>query len=236
MRTWKRPYNFTPRGNVGRWYEIKNMSADTAEVAIYDEIGLWGVTASDFVKDLGSVTTANLNIRINSPGGDVFDGLAILNALRAHPAHKTVTVDGLAASAASFIAMAGDKVVMSPQSMMMVHDAQGLAIGDARDMRSLADLLDKTSDNIASVYAARSGRPVSEWREIMLAETWYTDQEAVDAGLADEVLTKGPSDKTPEPVAAKATVTPVAQVVTWDDLDLDLEAIQTALKGANRNG
>lgn len=231
MRSWKRPYNFVPRGNVGRWYEIKNISADVAEVMIYDEIGAWGITASSFTKDLDAVTAKELSIRISSPGGDVFDGLAILNALRAHPAKKTVTVDGLAASAASFIAMAGDHIVMSPQSMMMVHDAQGLAIGDARDMRSLADLLDKTSDNIASVYATRSGRPVAEWREIMLAETWYTDQEAVDAGLADEVLSTEQSDKTPEPVAAKVTVTPVAQV-TWDDLDIDPEAIRTALKGA----
>ena len=232
----KRPYNFQPRGNVGRWYEIRNMSAETAEVMIYDEIGAWGITASAFVKELDSVKAQNLDIRISSPGGDVFDGLAILNALRSHPANKVVTVDGLAASAASFIAMAGDKIVMSPQSMMMVHDAQGLAIGNAKDMRDLADLLDKTSDNIAAVYSARSGRPVAEWREIMLAETWYTDQEAVDAGLADEVLGADEPAKTPEPVAAKATVTPVAQAVTWDDLELDLVAIQTALKGANRNG
>lgn len=187
MASFKRPMNFRPAGKVGAWYEVKNLSADIADLFIYDEIGSWGVTSSQFIKDLGDVKAKNLNIRISSPGGDVFEGLAILNALRQHPAHKTVTVDGMAASAASFIAMAGDTIRMSPQSMMMVHDANAAAQGDARDMRALADLLDKTSDNIAAIYAQRTGRPADEWRQVMLEETWFTDQEAVDAGLADEI-------------------------------------------------
>lgn len=229
MRSFKRPYNFQATGRVGSWYAIRNVTADNAEVSIYDEIGYWGVTASEFVKELGSVQATNLSVRINSPGGDVFDGLAILNSLRAHPAKKTVTVEGLAASAASFIAMAGDTIQMAPQSMMMIHDASGLAIGNAQDMRELADLLDKTSDNIAAVYAQRTGKPQDEWRKAMLAETWYTDQEAVDAGLADSVVKDETADtKTPEPVAEAKAATP------WDEIDFEAvtAALGEALKGA----
>lgn len=232
MRSYKRPYNFRPSGRVGSWYEIKNISADQAEVSIYDEIGFWGVTAADFVKELGGVQASALNIRINSPGGDVFDGIAILNALRSHPANKTVIVDGLAASAASFIAMAGDQVQMSPQSMMMIHDASGLCMGNAGDMRQLADLLDKTTENIAAVYAQRTGKPTDHWREQMAAETWYTDQEAVDAGLADSIVGKTGDTEPPEPKAtAKAPVAPAAPVDPWADVDFDVEAIKQALKG-----
>lgn len=230
MRSFKRPYNFKATGRVGTWYQIKNISAEEAEVSIYDEIGFWGVTASDFVKELGGVSASALNVHINSPGGDVFDGLAILNALRSHPAKKTVTVDGLAASAASFIAMAGDTIKMSPQSMMMIHDASGLCMGDARDMRDLADLLDKTSENIANVYAQRTGKPVDEWRKAMLAETWYTDQEAVDAGLADMIVGDDSAEtQTPEPVVVEAKADN-----PWEDIDFEAisKALGEALKGA----
>ncbi len=228
MRPFKRPYNFKATGRVGSWYSIKNVSTELADISIYDEIGFWGVTAADFVKELGSIQAAALNIRINSPGGDVFDGIAILNALRSHPADKTVIVDGLAASAASFIAMAGDTVKMSPQSMMMIHDASGLCMGNAADMRDLADLLDKTSENI--------GKPADHWREQMLAETWYTDQEAVDAGLADEILTPGrASESVDDRVSSRVLAEHGPQTVSWDDIDFDadtLASISSALKGA----
>lgn len=180
--------NFHPVGKVGTWYEIKNLSADTAEVFIYDEIGYYGVSAANFAAELRGVTASNISLRISSPGGDVFDGLAILNSLRQHSAQVNVIIDGIAASAASFIAMAGDTVKMQPQAMMMIHDASGLVIGNSRDMQEMADLLEKTSDNIAAVYAQRAGGDVEEWREAMRAETWYSDQEAVAAGLADEVV------------------------------------------------
>lgn len=185
-----RPYNFKRPQNAApkTWYKISNLSADTAEVAIYDEIGYWGVTASDFMAELAGADVNNITLRINSPGGDVFDGLAILNSLRNHRATVNVVVDGLAASAASFIAMAGDRVEMSPNSMMMIHEASGLCMGNSVDMRELADLLDKTSGNIADIYARRSGRSAEEHRTAMRNETWYSDQEAVDAGLADAVV------------------------------------------------
>lgn len=169
------------------WYRIDNKAGAAPEVFIYDEIGYFGVTASDFAADIRALDTDELTLHINSPGGDVYDGLAIYQALRTHRASVTVHVDGLAASAASFIAMAADKVVMAPRSSLMIHDAYTMTIGNAGDIRKTADLLDKASQNIAEIYAEKAGTPVDFWRDRMRDETWYDAQEAVDAGLADEV-------------------------------------------------
>ena len=177
------------------WYRIKNQAdADVAEVWIYDEIGYWGVTASDFVKELQTVDVDNIELHINSPGGDVFDGIAIYNALMNHKAKVTSYIDGLAASAASFIAMAGQEVIIARNATMMIHDAHGLCIGNAADMAEMANLLNKSSDNIADIYAQKSGNDVGIWRDAMRAETWYSSVEAVEAGLADKVGSKN-SDK-----------------------------------------
>jgi ATP-dependent protease ClpP protease subunit len=175
------------------WFRITDQ-ADTADVWIYDEIGYWGTSAQDFVDQLKAITAPKMSVHINSPGGEVFDGIAIYNCLKSHPANVEVRVEGLAASAASFIAMAGDKITVARNATMMIHDASGLCIGDATDMQQMADLLAKLSDNIADIYAQRAGGTVAEWRERMLAETWYTGAEAVDAGLADEM-----TDPTPPP-------------------------------------
>jgi ATP-dependent protease ClpP protease subunit len=170
------------------WYRITNsVSGGTAQVHIYDEIGYWGITASDFMRDLSQVNATDIDLHLNSPGGEIFDGIAIMNALRSHPANVTTYVDSLAASIASVIAMAGDRIVMAPNSQMMIHDGSGLCIGNAADMRQTAELLDRQSDNIADIYAKRAGGTVAEWRALMTAETWYTADEAVEAGLADEV-------------------------------------------------
>jgi len=181
------------------WYRITNsVAADTAaQVHIYDEIGYWGVTASDFIAELKNVTAPAIDLHVNSPGGEIFDGIAIMNALRAHPATVTTYVDSLAASIASVIAMAGDRVVMAPHSQMMIHDGSGMCIGNAADMREMAELLDRQSDNIAAVYAEKAGGTVKQWRARMTAETWFTAAEAVAAGLADEVATSSrPSTET----------------------------------------
>ncbi|MGQ5576760.1 head maturation protease, ClpP-related [Streptomyces sp. ECR3.8] len=179
------------------WYRITNQSADEAEVMLYDEVGGWlGATADEFINDLRGITASNILLRVNSPGGQVYEGIAIANALRSHPANVTVQVDGIAASIASVIAMAGDRVRMMPNAMIMVHDASGLTVGNAADHRDTADLLDKISGNIADAYAARAGGTRDEWRQVMVAETWYTAEEAVAAGLADEVV---PTPKRGEP-------------------------------------
>lgn len=182
-----------PEGRPRDWYTLRNAaSPDEAELLLYDEIGgWWGSTAEDVIAELQGVTSPNLRVRVNSPGGSVFEGIAIANALRAHPANVTVQVDSLAASIASVIAMAGDTVVMAPNSMLMIHDASGLCAGDASDMEQMAAVLDTISDNIAGAYAARAGGTVEDWRAAMRAESWYKAQDAVDAGLADEAMPAG---------------------------------------------
>lgn len=183
------------------WFKIVNHNTNEADLYIYDEIGYWGVTASDLLNQLAELQASTINVRINSPGGDVFDGIAIFNALLSHPATVNTTVDALAASAASFIAMAGDTLTMAPHSQMMIHDASGITIGNAADMRQMADLLDRLSNEIASMYAERAGGTTDTWREAMRAESWYGAQEAVDAGLADAVgPTPNRGQQTDEPV------------------------------------
>jgi ATP-dependent protease ClpP protease subunit len=178
-------------------YRIRNASTgddgpSVTEILLYDEIGedpWWGtgVSARQFVEDLQAVDTDELHLRINSPGGDVFEGITMANAVRRHQSKVIAFVDGLAASSASFLAMAADEVVMSRNAELMIHDAWGLVIGNAADMTKMADDLNRSSDNIASMYADRAGGTVNQWRKAMQAETWYTDSEAVSAGLADRV-------------------------------------------------
>lgn len=162
-------------------------------VRLYDPIdswgGEWGVSAKEFAAAIDSIPagTNEVRLHLNSPGGDVFEGITIANLLRGTPARVVAVVDGLAASAASFIASAADEVVMGRNAELMIHDAWGLGIGNAADMRDLADRLDHLSNNIASIYAEKAGGSVDVWRSAMLAETWYSADEAVAAGLADRV-------------------------------------------------
>lgn len=194
------------RGPGRAWYRMTNQGP-TTKIYVYDMIGEYGITAQNFVADLMSVTTPAIDLHVNSEGGQVFDGVAIYAALKSHPADVTAYVDALAASAASFIVQAADTRVMRANARMMIHEAQGVAVGNAEDVLSLAALLEDTSANIASIYAERSGVPVEEWRTAMRAETWYGAQEAVDAGLAD--LVDGQQPSTPKNLA---TAQPVASI------------------------
>ncbi len=194
----------------GDWYRIVN-AADRTEVFIYGYVGdEWdGNDASTFVKDLRAIKAPAMDVHINSPGGLVFDGIAIHAALKNHSATVDVHVDGVAASAASFIAMAGDTVTVEKPAKLMIHDASGLVIGDAKDMREMADLLDELSDTIAGIYADRAGGSVASWREAMRAETWYSAHEAVKAGLADAVANDrqaAPEDRRSQLIRARARV------------------------------
>ncbi|MFE3229333.1 head maturation protease, ClpP-related [Nocardia sp. NPDC059228] len=192
-----------------QWYAIHNAAASDAgpaTVYLFDEIdSYWGVAAEDFVRELDAIDADEIVVKINSPGGNVFDGLAIMNALIAHPAKVTTSVEGLAASAASFIAMAGDERIMRPGAEMMIHNAWTVAIGSAADLRAAADQLDRTSANLASIYAERSGGEIAEWQAAMDAETWYSADEAVTAGLADRV------EKPAKPSSAEPTAS-----ARWD--------------------
>lgn len=186
-----------PRPPVkGRIRVVANAETDTTRIDLMDEIGYWGTTAQNFVDELLAIDTSTIELHVNSPGGDVFDGLAIMNALADHPATVNVVVDGLAASAASFIAMAGDSVKMNRGSQLMIHDALGFCVGNAADMEEMMTLLGRISDTIAGIYADRAGGKADDWRELMRAETWYSATEAADAGLADEAVSgpKNPVD------------------------------------------
>lgn len=210
-------------------------AGDATEMLMYDEIGYWGVTARDVIAALSEVTTPTLTVRLNSPGGDVFDGVAIYNALRGHPAAVNVVVDSLAASAASFIAMAGDRVTMNDASQMMIHDASGLCMGNASDMEEMRGLLDRTSGIIAQLYASRAGGTVEEWRDRMRAETWFSAQEAVSFGLADESTELAAASTARFDLAcfafagrtAAPAPVPPAPAFTWDP-----ETFRSAMKGA----
>lgn len=171
-------------------YSIKAKGTE-AEVYLYGDVGdSWfgGVTAKQFADDLkaaGKVDTIHLHI--NSPGGDVFDGLSIYRLLVDHKAKVIVHIDGLAASIASVIAMAGDEIHMSESGFLMIHNAWGIAFGSAAEMRTMADLLDKTTASIRDVYVARTGKTADKVKGWMDEETWFTAQEALDNGFVTEV-------------------------------------------------
>jgi ATP-dependent protease ClpP protease subunit len=183
----RRPLARVKQGQDDQWYRLQNKAGERPALYIYDEIGYFGQTAKGLADDLRELDTDELDVHLNSPGGDIFDGLAIYQALKDHKAKVTIRVDGLAASIASVIMMAADRIVMAPKASVMIHDGWSVACGNAADLRKLADLLDKQSEIIASVYADRSGQPADFWRDRMRDETWYNADEALAAGLVDEI-------------------------------------------------
>jgi ATP-dependent Clp endopeptidase proteolytic subunit ClpP len=152
--------------------------------------GFWGVSAIEFLDALDQLDddVTEIRLHINSPGGEVWEALAILNGLRQHDAKVVAIVDGIAASCASFIACAADETIMAPNSQLMIHDAWGLCVGNAAAMHGTGDLLDQISDNIASIDASKAGGSTESWRATMRDEGWYLADEAVAQGLADRVL------------------------------------------------
>lgn len=178
-----------PSAERGPWYRMEaEESGSSADVYIYDMIDSWfGVDAARFVQELAALDVEKINLWVNSPGGSVYDGVAIMNALRRHKATVVATVDGIAASAASFIIQAADEVVMGRGTELMIHEALTIAWGNAAELQEEAANLDRISGTIAGIYAERAGGSTEEWREAMKAETWYTAEEAVTAGLADRV-------------------------------------------------
>ncbi len=157
-------------------------------VDLYDEIGFWGVTAKRFSEVLKASSAGTINLRINSPGGDVFDGIAIYNDLVNHAADVNVTVTGLAASAASLVAMAGDDIAIADNAFLMIHNAWAFAIGDENEMRSMAKTLGQIDGALARTYAKQTGSDEKDLRALMDAETWMDGGDAVDRGFADRVV------------------------------------------------
>lgn len=173
---------------MANWYAIRARGSG-AEVAIYDEIGAHGVSAKGFLAELGALPEGTpVDLRLNSPGGSVFDAVAIHNALKRHEGPVTVWIDGIAASAASYVAMAGDEIVMPENAFLMIHDPAGLVMGTAEDMRAMAEALDKVKGSLVSGYAAKSGRTTEEVSGLMSAETWFDASDAVAQGFADRLI------------------------------------------------
>lgn len=185
--------------NQKSWFRMQAKEDQTADIYIYDEIGGWGISARRFTEDLISLgNLSHINLHIHSPGGEVFDGIAIYNQLKNHSATITVYIDGLAASMASVIAMVGDTVIMPKNAMMMIHKPWGVSWGDANDMREYADLLDKLENVLIPAYVAKTGKTTEEITAMLEQETWLDGDECVEHGFADKVI---------EPVKAMASLT-----------------------------
>jgi ATP-dependent Clp endopeptidase proteolytic subunit ClpP len=173
------------------WYQIqaKANNPKSADVSIHDEIGMWGVSASAFMRDLKAMGELDeINLSIHSPGGDVLDGWAIYNALKNSKAKITARVEGLAASMASVILMAADEIEIPENAYVMIHNPWGVAIGDAEELRDTAELLDKLGNGLVKAYTERTGNDEKDVREWMDAETWMDGKEAVERGFADTLL------------------------------------------------
>ena len=178
------------QANVGKGAGIRSeVDGDTATVYVYDMIDAWwGVSASDFAKTLAGITAPNVLLRINSPGGDVFEARAMMTAISDHPANFTAKIDGLAASAATALTLACDSVEIADGGFYMIHQAWTFAMGNADDLTATAKLLDKIDAVLVDGYVAKSGKDADEIRTLMKAESWFNAQEAVDAGFADAIM------------------------------------------------
>ena len=169
------------------WYNIKNLSETSTEVIIYDEIGAWGVDSKSFIEEVKEISTENVVLRINSPGGSVIDGLSIHDAIKRMPQKVTAQIEGLAASIASIIALGADEVTMSENSLFMIHNVWGGETGGAKEMRRAADLMDKMGERLVNIYVGRTGKEESEIRTWMDEETWFTAEEALEAGFINHI-------------------------------------------------
>jgi ATP-dependent protease ClpP protease subunit len=174
-------------------YRVRMAGSKAGEILLYDDIGGGGffgggISAKQFaddLKDLGKIDT--LNLRVNSPGGDVFEGLAIYNTIARHPAHVIADIDGMALSIASIIIMAADEINMADNAMLMIHDPFTVAAGTADDFREKADLMDQVKGNLVKVYADRTKNTEAEISDWMSEETWMTAKEAKSLGFAHNV-------------------------------------------------
>ena len=177
------------------WYSIKAEAGAVAAIAVRGYIGEFGLTDSDFARDLAAAgEVEQISVTINSRGGEVDHALAIYDLLRSHKARVTVRITGMAASAASIIAMAGDEISMPANSLMMIHNPWTCAAGNAEDLRQVADSLDKVTSALVQTYSARTGKDEEEIKQLLDAETWLTADEALALGFADTV----------EPIKTKA--------------------------------
>ncbi|WP_414446848.1 head maturation protease, ClpP-related [Burkholderia sp. 22PA0099] len=181
-----------------RRFEVRNDANGDATIYLYDVIASddWfgGISAASFVQQLASISAPTIHLRINSPGGDVFEARAMSQAIREHPSTIIGHVDGYAASAATDVAIACSKVIMAEGSMFMIHRSSALAWGTGDDLRATAGLLDKVDASIVDMYAEKTGQSNDDIIAWMDAETWFTAEEAVANGFADELAGSAPSN------------------------------------------
>lgn len=170
-----------------KWYNIQNKAGSATDVYIFDEIGMWGITAQNFISDIKDLKDTPINLRINSLGGDVFDGLAIYNIIKKRTAKTTVYIEGIAASIATIIALGADEVVMSENSLFMIHNASGGAMGESKDLQKTAQVLDKITRQLAEVYESKTGLSQETIQDMMDEETWLNAQEAFELGFIDTI-------------------------------------------------
>jgi len=171
------------------WYEFKAVSGDTAEVFIFDVIGWPFTDISGLVRSMAAEKDKPILARINSPGGDVFDGMSLYNAFANHPGGVTVRIEGLAASMASIVAMGGRKVEAYQNTMFMIHNAWTVAGGDHNAMREIADIVEKISGQMQDIYTGKTKTGKKDMQAMMDAETWLTAKDAEAKGFIDTVLT-----------------------------------------------
>lgn len=185
-----------PDSVLGRWNSNLRAQAGDNVISIYGFIGGWdGATASEVASALERIGAEQVVVNVNSPGGDYFEGVAIYNLLRAHSRKVTVRVIGVAASAASVVAMAGDEVQIAKAGSLMIHNTMMVAFGNRKVMREAADILEKFDGAMAGLYADRTGLERAEIAAMLDAETWLTGEEAVEEGFADALL---PADQVKE--------------------------------------
>lgn len=216
------------RDNAGKGAGIRSeVSGNTATIYVYDVIdAFWGVSAADVTKALAGITAPNIVLRINSPGGDVFEARAMMTAIAEHPATVTARIDGLAASAASVLALAADTVEIAEGGFYMIHQAWTFALGNADDLRTTAGLLDKIDGSLVADYAARTGKTADEICAWMKAETWFSAQEAVDAGFCNAVM---PSTSKTRAQAFNLAAFSNAPKALTEHPEPDLEAVRTRM-------
>jgi ATP-dependent Clp endopeptidase proteolytic subunit ClpP len=170
-----------------KWYNIQNKAGETADIYIFDEIGTYGVTAQDFISEIKGLKDMPINLRINSLGGDVFDGMAMYNVIKRREAKTTVYIEGIAASIATIIALGADEVIMAENSLFMIHNAWGGTSGEAKDMRKTAETLDKITSELTDIYVKKTGLSYDALAEMMDEESWLNAQEAFDLGFIDTI-------------------------------------------------
>ena len=170
-----------------KWYNIQNKAGETADIYIFDEIGTYGVTAQDFISEIKGLKDMPINLRINSLGGDVFDGMAMYNVIKRREAKTTVYIEGIAASIATIIALGADEVIMAENSLFMIHNAWGGTSGEAKDMRKTAETLDKITSELTDIYVKKTGLSFEAISEMMDEESWLNAQEAFDLGFIDTI-------------------------------------------------